>query len=577
MYKVLVHGRTGTSEHVLSEGTELVVGRDPECRVALSDGRVSRRHAVVRLRGGAIELEDLGSRNGSLLDGERVAPNAPVVLRPTSVVRIGGAVLVFERAPESPTGPWTFDRASFERAAASALAPASSGRAAPTGLVEIRWELGGGSRSTTTLGDGRPPAGLQQVLARIARSRGVIGALDGGRILVLLPDTLREKVDESAALVQRICDTHGMAARVSVAFCESARTLDALLAELGRGESAERRAVVPPVVFQGGLRSVDALLAKLDASEAPVLIVGETGVGKDVLARTLHARSRRASRPFVALNCAAFTEALFESELFGHERGAFTGAAQAKAGLLESAAGGTVFLDEIGEMPLGMQAKLLRVVENREVLRVGALSPRQIDVRFLFATNRDLRREIELKTFRSDLFFRIGSISLAIPPLRERLDDIAPLMMHFVETASRRIGRPVPRVLPETVRFLEGHAWPGNVRELKNVMELAVLVQDGDEIRPADIHIERYMAAEASPSSGAASARDPESVTSEPKSASAPRSASEPKTEKERIVDALERSAWNQSTAAKLLGMPRRTLVKRLAQYELPRPRKRLP
>ncbi|MBX3210006.1 MAG: sigma-54-dependent Fis family transcriptional regulator, partial [Labilithrix sp.] len=352
---------------------------------------------------------------------------------------------------------------------------------------------------------------------------------------------------------------------------EGARTLDALLAELARGGAPEPRAVVPPVVFQGGLRSVDALLAKLDASEAPVLIVGETGVGKDVLARTLHARSRRAGRPFVALNCAAFTEALFESELFGHERGAFTGAAQAKVGLLESAAGGTVFLDEIGEMPLGMQAKLLRVVENREVLRVGALQPRQIDVRFLFATNRDLRREIEHKTFRSDLFFRIGSISLAIPPLRERLDDIAPLMTHFVESASRRIGRPVPRVLPETVRLLEGHAWPGNVRELKNVVELAVLVQDGDEIRPADIHIERYMAAEAAPSSSAASVRDPESVTSEP------RTGAESKTEKERIVDALERSAWNQSTAAKLLGMPRRTLVKRLAQYELPRPRKRLP
>ncbi|MBX3210254.1 MAG: FHA domain-containing protein, partial [Labilithrix sp.] len=198
VYKVLVHGRTGTSEHALSEGTEVVIGRDPDCRVSLSDGRVSRKHAVIRLRAGAIELEDLGSRNGSLLDGERVAPNVAVVLRPTSVVRIGGAVLVFERAPESPTGPWTFDRASFERAAASAFAPSSSGRASATGLVEIRWEHGGGSRSTTTLGDGRPPEGLQQVLARIARTRGVIGAFEGGRILVLLYDTPREKVDESA-------------------------------------------------------------------------------------------------------------------------------------------------------------------------------------------------------------------------------------------------------------------------------------------------------------------------------------------------------------------------------------------
>ena len=324
----------------------------------------------------------------------------------------------------------------------------------------------------------------------------------------------------------------------------------------------------PPRMFKD-LSSIDRLMARLDASDASILIVGETGVGKDVMARSLHARSRRAQHPYIALNCAAFTEALFESELFGHEKGAFTGATQTKTGLLESAAGGTVFLDEIGEMPLGLQAKLLRVVENREILRVGGLQPRPIDVRFLFATNRDLRQEIENKTFRSDLFFRISTVSLRIPPLRERVDEIVPLALHFVEVGARRIGHRVPVLAGDAHDPLERHAWPGNVRELKNVMDLAVMVHEGDTIRASDIHIEGYSPADAM----RASMPPPEERPSPLPSYRRP----DPDAERARILDALERTAWNQSAAAKLIGMPRRTFVKRLAQYDLPRPRKREP
>jgi two-component system, NtrC family, response regulator AtoC len=557
-YRVLVHRKTGTTEHPLHDGGELVFGREPECTVSLSDGLVSRRHATLRLRGGALELTDLGSRNGSIVDSDRVPANAPVLVRPTSVIRIGASVIVLEEMRATSADPWCFDKATFDAKAAALLGAAS--RKGCAGVIEIVWAT---TSTQTTTTDATAPVGLQQALARIVGPTGLVGAHDGGRLVLLLPSIEEERLEASAALARTLCEV-APGAEVRVAKSRDARTADALLAGTVKQGAA---GLIPPVVFQGGMRSVDALLVKLDASEAPVLILGETGVGKDVLARTLHGRSKRASRPFVALNCAAFTDTLFESELFGHERGAFTGAATAKTGLLESASGGTVFLDEIGEMPLGMQAKLLRVVENREVLRVGALVPRPIDVRFVFATNRDLRKEIEQKTFRADLFFRIGSISLAIPPLRARVDEIVPLSNHFIEVAAKRLGRAAPRLLPETARFLEVHAWPGNVRELKNVIELAVLVQDGDAIRPSDIHIERY-----APADGAPSVRD---VGTAPASESLNVPGGTLMTERERIVDALERSVGNQSNAAKLLGMPRRTLVKRLAQYDIPRPRKR--
>jgi DNA-binding NtrC family response regulator len=563
-YRVHVHRKGGASEHALREGGELIFGRDPECSVPLNDGRVSRRHAILRLRGGGLEVLDLGSRNGTTVDGAKIAPNTAVQARETSVLRIGEAVVTLELARAAGDSPWCFDRGTFTSRAEAALAQPRKGVAA---LVEIAWESE--ATATTTSDTAGPPVGLQQVLTKLVGPNGVIGAHEGSRLLLVLPSTEAERIDATIELVKGICTEHDLAGEIRLATSDKPR-LDALLAALSRRMKAD---LVPPVIFQGGLRSVDALLAKLDASEAPVLIVGETGVGKDVLARALHARSKRSQKPLVSLNCAAFTEALFESELFGHERGAFTGAQTAKTGLLESAAGGTVFLDEIGEMPLSMQAKLLRVVENREVLRVGALQPRQIDVRFVFATNRDLHREVEQKTFRQDLFFRIGSITLRIPPLRERVDEIVPLAEHFIANSSAKIGRTPPRLLPETARFLEGHAWPGNVRELKHVIELASLVADGDVIRPSDIHIERYLPADsgAAPSSLRASPppsfADAEAATS----ATAPRE----KSERDRMLEALEKTLWNQSKAAELIGMPRRTFVKRLAQYDLPRPRKR--
>jgi pSer/pThr/pTyr-binding forkhead associated (FHA) protein len=223
------------------------------------------------------------------------------------------------------------------------------------------------------------------------------------------------------------------------------------------------------------------VVARLARSTASLLILGETGTGKEVLARTLHALSGRPG-PFVGINCAALSETLLESELFGHERGAFTGAAQAKPGLLETAPNGTVFLDEIGDVPTPLQVKLLRALETREVYRVGGLRPVQLEVRFLAATHRDLGADVAAGRFRRDLYYRINGVTLRLPPLRDRRASIPELARGFLAEAAAAAGRPEPRLALDAVGKLARHDWPGNVRELRAVVERALLLCPDDEI-----------------------------------------------------------------------------------------------
>jgi two-component system, NtrC family, response regulator AtoC len=308
-----------------------------------------------------------------------------------------------------------------------------------------------------------------------------------------------------------------------------------------------------------------------------VLLLGETGVGKEVLARWIHSHSPRAKQPFVGINCAAFTESLLEGELFGYEKGAFTGAIQARPGLFEAAGGGTIFLDEIGELPLPTQAKLLRVLEERAVLRVGARTPRAVGARFIAATNRQLAAEVRVGRFREDLFFRLDGISLTIPPLRERPSEIEPLAVTFAQAACQQLER-APLVLAvETLRWLQAHAWPGNVRELKNVIERAVVLCSessiGPEYLPASFSSAPASAAERALAGSGMAAASTNIVSAEMDPARF--QAQLQSLERARIVEALSRSGGNQTQAAKLLGVSRRTLVARLAELDLPRPRKR--
>jgi two-component system response regulator AtoC len=298
-----------------------------------------------------------------------------------------------------------------------------------------------------------------------------------------------------------------------------------------------------------------------------VLILGETGAGKEVVARAIHYRSPRARGPFLELNCAALPPSLLEAELFGHEKNAFTGANQARPGLLEAADQGTVFLDEVGELPPAVQVKLLRVLEDRKVLRIGGRTPRKLDVRFVAATNRDLEAEVAAGTFRQDLYFRLNGVSFLIPPLRDRVAEIAPLAERFLVAASQTLDRTEPlRLAPEALGYLERYPWPGNVRELRNAIERAAVLVSGDLIVPADLpsHVTRV--------AGSAIRAD---GSSPPKPAPPRAPDAEPSAgERQRIIDALDRCAGNQTRAAKLLGISLRTLVNRLAEHDIPRPRK---
>jgi transcriptional regulator with PAS, ATPase and Fis domain len=235
------------------------------------------------------------------------------------------------------------------------------------------------------------------------------------------------------------------------------------------------------------MQEVHRLLARAAPTNATVLLRGESGTGKELAARALHDASSRAGGPFVAINCATLSETLLESELFGHERGAFTGAVERKLGKLEVAHTGTVFLDEVGEFPPNLQAKLLRVLEEREFERVGGTRPIRVDVRIVAATHRDLEQAIRAGTFRADLFYRLGVISITLPPLRERREDIPLLASHFAARVSRDLGRRVAGFSPESRASLERYAWPGNVRELRNAVERAVVLGEGELIGLSDL------------------------------------------------------------------------------------------
>ncbi|MBA3452026.1 MAG: sigma 54-interacting transcriptional regulator [Deltaproteobacteria bacterium] len=316
----------------------------------------------------------------------------------------------------------------------------------------------------------------------------------------------------------------------------------------------------PVLPATGPMAHLMRLVERVAAGTINVLVIGETGTGKELVGERIHTLSPRRAGPLVRLNCAAFPETLLESELFGHERGAFTGADRAKQGLLESAHGGTVFLDEIGDMPLSLQAKLLRVLEAREVLPVGAVRPRPIDVRFIAATHQDLVAASQRGSFRADLYYRLNGVTLVLPPLRERAHEIEALARTFIERATHAAQRAPLALSARALALLLAHRWPGNVRELRNVIERAVLMCDGRSIEPEHVTIESVTA----PPAAAAASAVPGDLRRDVK-----------ELEREAVIAALEQTRGNQTEAARLLGMSRRALVARLDEFKLPRPRKR--
>jgi two-component system NtrC family response regulator/two-component system response regulator HydG len=286
-------------------------------------------------------------------------------------------------------------------------------------------------------------------------------------------------------------------------------------------------------------------------ARSTVLVVGESGSGKELVANALHQNSPRADGPFVAVNCGAIPGEILESELFGHERGAFTGAHQRRIGLIESASGGTLFLDEISELSPDLQVKLLRVLEERQVVRVGGNTRIEVDFRLVAATNRNLEQWVSEGRFRQDLYYRLKVVTLTIPPLRERAEDIPLFVQHFITTFNAELGRDVRGIEPAALTTLTRHSWPGNVRELRNLLESLVLFAHGDEITLEDLPLE-YRAA------------SPQVVTA-PTESWQPRPMAE--IEREVILRTLEHTRGHRARAASLLGIGLRTLQRKLKEY----------
>ncbi len=292
------------------------------------------------------------------------------------------------------------------------------------------------------------------------------------------------------------------------------------------------------------------LVTRVGPTDATVLIQGESGTGKEVIAKAIHHTSLRAQGPFVAVNCGALPEPLLESEIFGHVKGAFTGATMNKKGLFEEAHEGTFFLDEIGEMPPTLQVKLLRVLQDNEVRRVGSNQPVTVNARVLAATNRDLGQMMRQGTFREDLFYRLNVIAVVLPPLRERREDIPVLAEHFLERFSGKHGRTL-RLSPEAMERLLRYPWPGNVRELENTMERTAILARKETIEPEDLPPHIAAGTDLGPAP------------------SLPREQSLAETEKVHILQTLERYGWNHSRAAEALGIGRTTLWRKLKEYGL--------
>jgi two-component system response regulator HydG len=300
------------------------------------------------------------------------------------------------------------------------------------------------------------------------------------------------------------------------------------------------------------MQEVYSLIDRVADTDSSVLVTGETGTGKELVARALHERSRRRSGAFVAINCAAVPDTLIESELFGHARGAFTDARNARTGLVVQANGGTLFLDEIGELPLTLQPKLLRVLQERKVRPVGGDAEVPIDVRLIAATNTDLDTAVDEKRFREDLYFRINVISIALPPLRARSGDVLLLAQHFLERSAAKADRPLTGIAPDAAKLLLAYSWPGNVRELHNCIERAVALARYDQVTVADLpeKVQQYK-----PSYVVVAANDPSELVSLEEM------------ERRYILRVMEAVAGNKTLAAQILKMGRKTLYRKLERY----------
>jgi DNA-binding NtrC family response regulator len=559
----------------LPDAGVVTVGRDEGADVRIVDESASRQHARLHIEGGpTLFIEDLGTKNGTFLRDNRLASNKRTALQLGEAVTIGYTILVVQRRKPAVQTRRLHSHASFEeRLDEACQRAANAGGALALARLQIA-DDGAGTQAPDLIGGGLRPGDF---LAQYAP----------GDYEVLLVDTAPERAREIVIELGRRLRADGLEVETALAtFPEDGRTAEALIAHAnGLLRGTDAAAPGDPVIKSDAVKRLYKLAERAAGGQGStglvnILVLGENGVGKDVLAGWIHRHSPRAKGPYICINCGALSETLLESELFGYEKGAFTGATQSKAGLLEAAAGGTVFLDEIGEMSPALQTRLLRTLENKEITRVGAVKSRPIDVRFIAATNRDLEAAVADKSFRQDLYFRLHQFALTVPPLRDRLDEVEALARHFLAEAARAGGsrRRVPRLSAQALDIMRGYTWPGNTRELRNTIDHALVLCEGDEITAEHLPLEKMRSTRLVESypvpGGAAPARDVEDSGSGGANGTPALSADEA-AERRRIMQVLADCAGSQTAAAKKLGISRGTLIERLKQYGIPRPRAR--
>jgi DNA-binding NtrC family response regulator/pSer/pThr/pTyr-binding forkhead associated (FHA) protein len=571
-YLLVVEGDHATTIAAPATG-ELVIGRGDEADVRLADPSVSRRHARVTFVDGDATVADLGSQNGTRVNEELVVGARPLLSG--DVVTIGEASIVVRTASRPRPGGTIVDLARFRRRAEEEL-ERSVRLLDPVTIVALAL----GAR-------GAPDPEIAAALGAALSPIDCAAWTSSTELLALLPDSGAEDASERSEGLLAALGALAPAARAGwacvpddgcalPALVESARAAAGRAAPAGRAgaQEAVRRITVRGheiLIADAAMLRLFGLLERLAASPLPVLITGETGTGKELAAAALHEHSRRKVGPLLAVNCAALPEGLVESELFGHERGAFSGAVSTKEGLFEAAHGGTVFLDEVGELPGPVQAKLLRVLEERRVTRVGATREIEVDVRVVAATHRDLRADVEAGRFRQDLYFRLGGATVWIPPLRDRPRELPLLARELLAHACVELGRPPLAITlgDGALRALSRHEWPGNVRELRNVMALLAATVPGDRIDQD--HVADALAPPGAPSATPTTALEPGAGAAPAPRCFRPITEELRELERARMTEALEAAAGNRTRAAELLQMPLRTFMARLKQYGLGR------
>ncbi len=575
-FSLLIYSRDGVQAVPLAEGRSLVIGRSPPADVTVRDNSLSRRHASVELGGGEIWVEDLGSTNGTWVDGEKIER---AKVEPGGAITFGAVTASVHTLKDAASGIQSHDR--FQQVlAAEAARVRAFGRSLSLLMLRPR------KRKEAHVSRWFPE------VEKHLRTFDLAGLYSSDTVEILLPETDETGARQFAEAATKgatpllcglgVLPDHAASAEELLDVTRSALQRAGAKAPIQAATPLHEAAPAKPeglVIQSPAMKEVYQTVERLAATAIPVLIIGETGTGKEVVARAVHQGGKRKDKPIRSVNCGGIPSQLVESTLFGHEKGAFTGADKQAPGVFESADGGTVLLDEIGELPPAAQAALLRVLETKRFSRVGSSKEIEVDVRILAATHKDLETMVKSGDFREDLLYRLNAMTLKLPPLRDRIEEIEPLAKHFMHQAARANDLQINQIDPDALSLLMRYSWPGNVRELRNAIERAVVIAQEKAITTDDLpeKVRDLQPPEPAPEP------EPGGFQPSPSSAlSVPGSLFEGEPglsdeidlkaevnryEAKLIVRALDHCKWDRTVAAQSLGVPLRTLSHKMQVY----------